>query len=78
MGNFLKAVVQQVLLFGAETWVVMPRMERALNSFMHGAARRIKGRQPRRGRDGKWFYPYLEGATKEAGFKYIQTSIINR
>ena len=23
-GNFFKAVVQQVLLFGAETWVVSP------------------------------------------------------
>ena len=25
-GNFFKAVVQQVLLFGAETWVVSPIM----------------------------------------------------
>ena len=41
--NCFKAVVQQVLLFGAETWVVTPRMERVLNSFMHGAARRITG-----------------------------------
>ena len=77
-GNFLKAVVQQVLLFGAETLVVTPRMERAFNSLMHGAARRITRRQPRRGWDGKWFYPSLEGAMKEAGFKYIRTSIINR
>ena len=53
LGNFFKAVVQQVLLFGAETWVVSPRMERALSAFIHGAARRITGRQPRRGRDGK-------------------------
>ena len=37
-GNFFNAVVQQVLLFGAETWVVMPRMERALNSFIHGGS----------------------------------------
>ena len=43
-GKILKVVVQQVLLFGVETWVVTPRMERALNSFMHGAARRITGR----------------------------------
>ena len=66
-GNFFKEVVQQVLLFGAETWVVSPRMERALSAFIHGAARRLTGRQPRRGWDGKWFYPSLEGATKEAG-----------
>ena len=58
-GNFFKAVVQQVLLFGAETWVVSPRMGRALNSFIHGAARRITGRQTWRGWYGKWFYPSL-------------------
>ena len=77
-GNFFKAVVQQVLLFGAETWVVTPRMERTLSSFMHGVARRITGRQPRRGWDGKWFYPSLEGAIKESEFKDIRTSINNR
>ena len=36
-GNFFKAVVQQVLLFGAEIWVVSPMMERALITFIHGA-----------------------------------------
>ena len=58
-GKFFKAVVQQLLLFGAETWVVSPMMERALSSFIHGAARRLTGRQPRRGRYGKWHYPSL-------------------
>ena len=48
LGIFFKLVVQQVLLFGAEMWVMTPRIERALDSFMHGSARRIKGRQPRR------------------------------
>ena len=42
-GNFFKAVVQAVLLFRAETWVLVPRIERALESFMHGAAYRITG-----------------------------------
>ena len=54
-GKFFKEVVQQVLLFGAETWVLTPRIERALDSFMHGDAQRITGRQPRRGWDGKWY-----------------------
>ena len=44
LGDFFKAVVQQVLLFGAETWVVSTRMERSLSVFVHGAARRITGR----------------------------------
>ena len=53
-------------------------MERALNSFLHISARRIMGRQPRRGKDGKWFKPPLEGAMKEAGFKDVRTSINTR
>ena len=52
-GNFFKAVVQQVMLFGAETWAVSPSMERALSAIIHGAVRRLTGRQPRKGRDGK-------------------------
>ena len=74
-GNFFKAVVQQVLLFGAETWVATPRTERALNSFIHGAERPLTGRQTRRGWDRTRFYSSLEGAMKEAGFKYVRTSI---
>ena len=77
-GNFFKAVVQQVLLFGAETWVVSPMTERALSAFIHGAARRLTGRQPRRGRDGKWHYPSLEGAMKEAELTDVHTSIQRR
>ena len=45
-GTFFKAMVQQVLLFGAETWVLTPRIERALESFMHRDAHRITGSQP--------------------------------
>ena len=77
-GNFFKAVVQQVLLFGAETWVVLPIMERVLSSFSHGSGRRITGRQSEREWDGKWFYPSLVGAMKEAGFTDARTSINRR
>ena len=72
-GNFFKAVVQQVLLFGAETWVVSLMMKRALSAFIHGAARRLTGKQPRKGRDGKWHYLSLQGAMKEAGLTDICT-----
>ena len=59
-GNFFKEMVQAVILFWAETWVLTPRIERALESFLHGAALRITGRQPRRGGDGQWTYPPLK------------------
>ena len=62
-GTFFKAVVQHVLLFGAETWVLTPRIERDLESLMHGAACKITGRQPQRGWDVKCYYPSLAGAT---------------
>ena len=76
--SFYTAVTQQVLLFGAETWVLTQRMESALDAFKGRFARRLTGRQPRRGRDGKWFYPSLAGALKEAGVVRVRTSILRR
>ena len=38
LANFYKAVAQAVLLFGVETWVLSPRMERALDIFQHRIA----------------------------------------
>ena len=67
-----------MLLFGAETWVVTPKMERALSRFLHGEARRLTGRQARRAKDRDWYYPSLEGAMREAGLTDIRTSISNR
>ena len=77
-GTFFKAVLQQVLLFEAETWVLTPRMEMALDSFMYRAARRITGRQTRIGCGGKWYYPSLAGSMKETRFATIRKSIKNR
>ena len=54
LGHFLKAVTQAVLLFGAETWVLTPRMERSLGSFQNRFAQRIAGRHPRRRGDESW------------------------
>ena len=58
---------------GAAVWGgdvgVDPRIEWALDSFMHGAARPITGRQPWRGWDRKCYYPSLEGAMKEMGLR---------
>ena len=47
-GHFFKAVVHVVLIFGAETWVLNPWMERALCRFNHRFARRLTWMQLRR------------------------------
>ena len=43
-GFFFKVLVQSVYLFGAETWVVTPRMGRALGGFQDQVERRLTGR----------------------------------
>ena len=56
---FYIAVTQAVLLFGAETWVLTLRMEKALDSLQSRVARKITGIQPRRRTDRSWEYPPL-------------------
>ena len=77
-GNFYKAVAQAVLIFGAETWVLTQRMERALDSFQYKVARKLTGKQPRRKKDGIWEYPPLAEALGEAGLEGIRKSITRR
>ena len=58
--------------------VLTRRMEAALDAFQGRVARRLTGRMPRRGRDGKWMYLPLAGATKEAGIVRARTSVLRR
>ena len=59
-GFFFKAVVQSVLLSGAETWVVTPCTGRVLGGLQDEVARRLTGRLPRRRSDGRWEYTLEE------------------
>ena len=76
--TFYIAVSQQVLLFGAETWVLMEKLEKALDAFQGRVARKLTGRQAQSGRNGGWYYPSLAGAMKEAGIVWIRNSILRR
>ena len=58
--------------------MTIKKMESALDAFQGRVARRLTGRQPRRGRDRKWFYPSLAGALKEAGVVRARTSVLQR
>ena len=55
-GFFFKAVIQAVLLFVLETWVVTPCMGRDLGGFQDQVARRMMGQPPQRKPDGNWKY----------------------
>ena len=78
VGMFYKAIVQSVLLFGSETWVVTPQMLQALSAFHNRVARRIANKLPQRQRDGSWTYPPLSEALKDAGLYSLQTYISRR
>ena len=74
-GFFFKAVVQSVLLFFADTWVVTPHMRRVLGFFQYQVARRMTGRLLRRRLDGKWEYTLVAVARAKAGFEPMETYI---
>jgi hypothetical protein len=74
---FYKAVVQAVLLYGCETWVVTPAMMRVLEGFHHKVARRISGKMARLTGTG-WYYPPIAEALDEAGLHPIREYIRRR
>ena len=74
-GFFFKSVVQAVLLFGAKTWVVTPRMGRVLGGFQDQVARPLTGQLLRRRADGKWEYNSTATAREEAGFETMEECI---
>ena len=58
-GRFYGAVVQAVLLFVSEMWVVTTWMEKALAGFRHRVVRRIAGMDPKRQRYRAWVYTHI-------------------
>ena len=74
-GLLYLAVVQAILIFGSETWVVTLHMGRILGSFHHMVARRLLGVQPRIRTYGIWEYPPLEGALQATGLETMETYI---
>ena len=47
-------MVQAVLIFGSDMWVLTPRMGHALGSFQQGVVRHITGRQTSKLKEGGW------------------------
>ena len=65
-------MVQAVLLFRSETWVVTPCMGKAPGRFQDQVTRRLTGRLPQRTPDGKWIYTLAATAQEESEFLTIE------
>ena len=65
-GMFYKAVVQTVLLYGCESWVLSKTMDDVLVRFHHRIARRLSGCTARK-RGDQWEYPPIAEALETAG-----------
>ena len=66
-GFFFKALIQSVLIFGAETWVVIPRMSKALGGFQNQVSIRLTIHLLRKTTEGAWRYTLAAAETEEAG-----------
>ena len=56
-GNFFKVLIQAVLLFELDKWVVTPHVVRILGGFHHRMTHQLTGNHHRRLPDGGWDYP---------------------
>ena len=75
MFTTFKAIVQAVLLFGSETWVVTPRMGRVLGGLQDQVAQRLTGRLAQQKTERKWEYTSASTAREEAGFQMMEQYI---
>ena len=80
MGLFYKAIIQSILLYGAETWVITPENMKKLRTFHLKAARYTTHRHIRPLNDGtgEWIYPPSESVLEDAGLFEIEVYIQRR
>ena len=55
-GRSYVAVVQAVLIFGSKTWLLIPRLDKSLESFHHCVVWRMAVMGPKRQQDRTWVY----------------------
>ena len=77
-GIFYVEMVQSVLLFGSETWVVTPQIEKSLTGFHHWAIRKMTVMGPERQLYGTWLYPPIGAALAMVGLYDIGVYIACR
>ena len=78
MGTFYKTIIQSVLLYGSESWVISNHMMRALRSFHRRCARYITGKHIWQDSDGNWHCPCSKEVLEMAGLQEIEIYIEQR
>jgi hypothetical protein len=74
--TFYKAVVQAILLYGSETWVLSWTALARLERFDICAAYRMaKMHKPKRGAGTTWIYPWSVDVLRECGLKTMEEYI---
>jgi hypothetical protein len=77
--RFYQAIVQAVLLYGSETWVISWTALARLEGFhIRVAYRMAREHKPKRGPGNVWIYPRSEDVLKECGMKTMEEYIAIR
>ena len=72
---FYREVVQAVLLFGTDNWVLLAEISRKLKGVHVGFLRHVTGQKANWQRDGTWRSASAAGVQMEAGTKTLETYI---
>jgi hypothetical protein len=78
MARFYLAIVQAVLLYGAETWVISKRDLRRLESFHARCARHMAHMHIHCLPSGDWVYPETQDVLAACGLSPLSTYIAKR
>ena len=74
---FYKAIVQSVLLYGVETWVLIKSMMNILKGFHHHVARKLSGFHARPLGGGRWFTYKVADVLDAAGMRPMEEYVQN-
>ena len=75
---FYRAVVQAILLYGSETWVILAAMDNKLEEAHTGFLIKITGKLSRRILYRTWETPGVEEVREAAGTQFAMTYIVRR
>jgi hypothetical protein len=75
--KFYQAIIQAILLYGSELWVISWSAMAQLEGLqIRTAYRMAKEHKPKRGPDWVWIYPRSEDVLKECGMKTMEEYIL--